>query len=128
MAILNYAPPTSPYMDILYRDDDLIVLNKPSGLLSVPGKAEEHKGKQTRKKCSLLTAAFLTVLCCLSGFWAIIGGLVGSKFEIGEIRFSFTVTTIITLTLAGGLILALLQYWLTKVGAATTLRVINRFN
>lgn len=43
MAILNYSPPTEPYLDILFRDEHLIVLNKPSGLLSVPGKALEHK-------------------------------------------------------------------------------------
>lgn len=43
MALLNYDPPTSPYLDILYQDDDLLVLNKPSGLLSVPGKAPHHK-------------------------------------------------------------------------------------
>lgn len=41
--LLNYNPPTSPYINILYRDDDLIILNKPSGLLTVPGKALEHK-------------------------------------------------------------------------------------
>lgn len=43
MAILNYSPPTEPYLDILFRDEHLIVLNKPSGLLSVPGKAAEHR-------------------------------------------------------------------------------------
>lgn len=43
MAILNYAPPVSPYIEIIYQDDDILVLNKPSGLLSVPGKADEHK-------------------------------------------------------------------------------------
>lgn len=43
MALLNYAPPTSPYLTIIYQDDELVVLNKPSGLLSVPGKAPEHK-------------------------------------------------------------------------------------
>lgn len=43
MALLHYQPPQSPYLDILYQDDHLIVLNKPSGLLSVPGKAEAHK-------------------------------------------------------------------------------------
>ena len=43
MALLHYAPPLLPYLNILYQDDDLIVLNKPSGLLSVPGKALEHK-------------------------------------------------------------------------------------
>lgn len=38
-----YRPPMRPYLDILYQDDDLLVINKPSGLLSVPGKAEHHK-------------------------------------------------------------------------------------
>ena len=31
-----------PYLDIVSQDDDILVLNKPSGLLSVPGKAKEH--------------------------------------------------------------------------------------
>lgn len=43
MAMLNYAPPMDPYIDILYQDDYIAVLNKPSGLLTVPGKALEHK-------------------------------------------------------------------------------------
>lgn len=43
MALLHYAPPQFPAFEILYQDDDLLVLNKPSGLLSVPGKALEHK-------------------------------------------------------------------------------------
>jgi tRNA pseudouridine32 synthase/23S rRNA pseudouridine746 synthase len=42
MAIINYNPPTKPYLDIVYQDNDLVLLNKPSGLLSVPGKALEH--------------------------------------------------------------------------------------
>ncbi|MGK0267926.1 MAG: tRNA pseudouridine32 synthase/23S rRNA pseudouridine746 synthase [Paraglaciecola sp.] len=40
MEILNYNPPLEPYLDIVFQDDDIIVFNKPSGLLSVPGK--EH--------------------------------------------------------------------------------------
>lgn len=40
--LLDYRPPLTPYLDILYQDDDIVVLNKPSGLLSVPGKAPEH--------------------------------------------------------------------------------------
>lgn len=40
--LLDYQPPLTPYLDILYQDDDIVVLNKPSGLLSVPGKAPEH--------------------------------------------------------------------------------------
>ena len=38
-----YRPPTVPYLTVLYVDDDILVLNKPSGLLSVPGKAEAHR-------------------------------------------------------------------------------------
>lgn len=38
-----YNPPTKPYLDILYQDEDIVVLNKPSGLLSVPGREHKHK-------------------------------------------------------------------------------------
>jgi len=39
---LHYNPPTDP-LRILYQDDDVLVLSKPSGLLSVPGKAEDQR-------------------------------------------------------------------------------------
>lgn len=42
MAMLEYTPPTDPWIDIVYQDDDILVVNKPSGLLSVPGRAPEH--------------------------------------------------------------------------------------
>jgi tRNA pseudouridine32 synthase/23S rRNA pseudouridine746 synthase len=32
----------TPYLEIIFQDDDILVLNKPSGLLSVPGKAKGH--------------------------------------------------------------------------------------
>lgn len=34
----HYDPPREPWLSILYEDDHLLVLDKPSGLLSVPGK------------------------------------------------------------------------------------------
>ncbi len=37
-----YKPPTEP-LEVLHQDDDLILVNKPSGLLSVPGKHIDHK-------------------------------------------------------------------------------------
>ncbi|MCF2862267.1 bifunctional tRNA pseudouridine(32) synthase/23S rRNA pseudouridine(746) synthase RluA [Pseudoalteromonas sp. Cnat2-41] len=40
--LLHYNPPRTPYLRILYQDDDLLVLDKPSGLLSVPGKDPKH--------------------------------------------------------------------------------------
>lgn len=38
-----YQPPMSPYLDIIYQDDDIVVVNKASGLLSVPGRLPEHQ-------------------------------------------------------------------------------------
>ena len=36
-----YQPPQDE-LDILFEDDDLVVINKPAGLLSVPGRLPEH--------------------------------------------------------------------------------------
>ncbi|WP_191251465.1 RluA family pseudouridine synthase [Kordiimonas sediminis] len=38
-----YTPPLDPYLDILFEDDSLLVLNKQSGLLSVPGRTDDRK-------------------------------------------------------------------------------------
>ncbi len=43
MSLFQYQPPLQPYLEIVYQDEDILVLNKPSGLLSVPGKAVEHR-------------------------------------------------------------------------------------
>lgn len=37
-----YAPPCEP-LHIIYEDDDLLVIDKPAGLLSVPGRLPEHQ-------------------------------------------------------------------------------------
>ena len=38
-----YDPPMNPYLDVIFQDHDVLVLNKPSGLLSVPGRRPEHQ-------------------------------------------------------------------------------------
>jgi len=38
-----YNPPLEPWLHVLYQDDHIMVINKPSGLLSVPGRQPEHK-------------------------------------------------------------------------------------
>ena len=43
MAMENYNPPQDPWLVILYQDEHIMVVNKPSGLLSVPGRLAEHK-------------------------------------------------------------------------------------
>lgn len=40
--MFNYQPPQTPWLSVLYQDDDILVLNKQAGLLTVPGKAPEH--------------------------------------------------------------------------------------
>ncbi|MDB2705982.1 RluA family pseudouridine synthase [bacterium] len=41
MKAFVYEPPKTP-LDILYIDEDVLVVNKPSGLLTVPGKELKH--------------------------------------------------------------------------------------
>jgi len=36
-----YDPPREPWLNIVHMDDEILALDKPSGLLSVPGKGEE---------------------------------------------------------------------------------------
>lgn len=51
--LLNYLPPMEPYLNVLHVDDDILVLDKQSGLLTVPGKdpslwdCVEHRARQT---------------------------------------------------------------------------------
>ncbi len=40
---MDYRPPTHEGLDILFQDEDLLVVNKPSGLLSVPGRGEDKQ-------------------------------------------------------------------------------------
>ncbi|MEH6405556.1 MAG: pseudouridine synthase, partial [Sneathiella sp.] len=39
----NYSPPMIPFLEILYADEAMIIANKQSGLLSVPGRGEDKK-------------------------------------------------------------------------------------
>jgi tRNA pseudouridine32 synthase/23S rRNA pseudouridine746 synthase len=41
--MIDYTPPLSPYTDIVFEDEALLVIHKPSGLLSVPGRQQHLK-------------------------------------------------------------------------------------
>ncbi|PKH22641.1 bifunctional tRNA pseudouridine(32) synthase/23S rRNA pseudouridine(746) synthase RluA [Enterobacterales bacterium CwR94] len=43
MLMEPYFPAQDPWLIVLYQDDHIMVVNKPSGLLSVPGRLDEHK-------------------------------------------------------------------------------------
>ena len=42
MALIEYNPPQEPWLDLVYRDDYIAVVNKPSGRLSVPGNQPQY--------------------------------------------------------------------------------------
>ena len=39
----EYKPPQVPWLDVCYQDEALLIVNKPPGLLSVPGRLPEHQ-------------------------------------------------------------------------------------
>lgn len=41
MRNLNYAPPTNPYLSVRYVDQDILIVSKQSGILSVPGRTDD---------------------------------------------------------------------------------------
>ncbi len=41
--MIEYDPPRGLAIEICYQDNSLLVVNKPGGLLSVPGKGEKHQ-------------------------------------------------------------------------------------
>jgi len=43
MSNLCYSPPVDAGLDIIFQDDALVVVNKPSGLLSVPGRGPDKQ-------------------------------------------------------------------------------------
>ena len=60
MALKHYNPPTEPYLDTVYHDNDILVLNKQAGLLTVPGK-EEHLSDCLEKRAREKFPGALTV-------------------------------------------------------------------
>ncbi|QYK02083.1 bifunctional tRNA pseudouridine(32) synthase/23S rRNA pseudouridine(746) synthase RluA [Shewanella psychrotolerans] len=68
-----YAPPTSPWLEVVHQDKDIIVLNKPSGLLSVPGRdpnyhdsiysrvLSEHPNAQIVHRLDMATSGIIVI-------------------------------------------------------------------
>lgn len=60
-----YDPPLDPFLNILYQDDDLLALDKPSGLLHVPGRDPRLSDSlQTRLLSRFPTAGTIHRLDC----------------------------------------------------------------
>jgi hypothetical protein len=88
--------------------------------------ANDDERRRNIKKTARFTAVVLMAMCCLTGFWALIGGLVGARFELPVLSFTFTVPIIIGCVISGGLILCVLQYWVATAAAKITLKLSGR--
>ena len=56
----NYDPPLIPFLDILYEDSDIMVVNKPATILSVPGKLKQHHDSILARAISNLGKQFIS--------------------------------------------------------------------
>ena len=84
---MTYDPPQDP-LCVVHRDDDLLVLNKPSGLLSVPGRRPEHHDCLENRAKAAFPQALLThrLDCDTSGLMLMAmnkraQSLIGKHFE-----------------------------------------------
>ncbi|MDH5484211.1 MAG: pseudouridine synthase [Gammaproteobacteria bacterium] len=58
--MFNYLPPKDTGLDILYEDTHLLVVNKPAGLLSVPGKGSDKQDCMISRAQSEYPQALIT--------------------------------------------------------------------
>ncbi len=86
-------------------------------------KADQIQRDRNIKRTAIFSAVIMMAMCCLTGTWALIGGMIGSKFESPLLSFTFTVPVIVGMVFTGGLILCLLQYWLTSKAAKIVVKL-----
>jgi hypothetical protein len=85
--------------------------------------AEQDTRKASIKKTALFSAAVIMAMCCLTGTWALVGGMIGSRFESPIVSFTFTAPLLVATILAGGLFLSALQYCLTLASAKLAIKI-----
>ncbi len=72
-------------LDILFEDDQLLVVNKPSGLLSVPGRAENNKDSvQTRAEALYPQALIVHRLDCATSGVMVLAKTKAAQREISR--------------------------------------------
>jgi len=85
--------------------------------------AEQELRKASIKKTALFSAVVMMAMCCLTGTWALIGGMIGYRFENPVLSFTFTAPLLVATILAGGLFLSVLQYCLTRITARLAIKM-----
>src|ERR1700712_4685720 len=94
--LLDYRPPTEPWLGVVYEDADLVILDKPSGLLSVPGRHPSLSDSlQTRAVARWPTAGMVHRLdkdtsgVMVLAFNKRAHGRLGSQFEHRQVQKSY---------------------------------------
>ena len=85
--------------------------------------ADEQNRKWAFKRMARFCAAVMALICCLMALWAILGQMIGYRFETPWLSFTFTVPIFFAIVLSGGAVLVLTQYWLTATAAKVTFRL-----
>jgi hypothetical protein len=85
--------------------------------------AEHEVCKASIKKTAMFSAKVMMAMCCLTGTWALFGGMIGYRFESPMVSFTFTAPILIGIVLSGGLFLSAVQYWLTRATARLTMKM-----
>ncbi|TVO76786.1 RluA family pseudouridine synthase [Sedimenticola selenatireducens] len=72
----DYTPPVDSGLDIIYQDDAILIVNKPSGLLSVPGRGEEKRDSLATRVQSRIADAMIVhrLDMCTSGIMVMARG------------------------------------------------------
>lgn len=89
----DYNPPKIPFLDTLYEDQDIMVVNKASTILSVPGKKSEHKDSILSRVKSIYEDAFAVHRLDYGTSGVMVVGLnkpaisnLGKQFESREVK------------------------------------------
>jgi len=56
---MTYTPPLTPFLPIVFADDQMLIIDKPSGLLSVPGKGKDKADCVASRAVSLYHDALI---------------------------------------------------------------------
>jgi hypothetical protein len=84
------------------------------------------KSKDHFKRTAIFTAVVMVLICCLITLWAIAGEMIGARFEMPFLSFTFTVPIFFAVALTSGTFLVLLQYSLTRISTNITYKRLNR--
>jgi len=87
--------------------------------------ADEQNRNQAFKKTAVFCTLVMALMCCLITLWAIAGKMMGARVETPYLSFTFTVPIFFAVVLTGGVVLVLLQYWLTRIAAKVTIRLLS---